>query len=113
MRIQGRRLTMLAQCRSDTSLFTRRTRNTITQAERGVCAVPHSQPTRKPTAIGQFSLSWVSEGFFPEGANSGLFQVEAKSIYSGGETVVKFHFTNSKLTEKLKIDRKISNILKT
>ena len=44
-------------------------------------------------------LAWASDGFF-SGGSSGFFQVMAKIIFPWGETVVKFHFTNSKLKEK-------------
>jgi len=35
---------------------------------------------------------------FSSRGNSGFFQAVAKSIFSRGETMVKFHFANSKLT---------------
>jgi len=44
---------------------------------------------------------WASEGFFPGGGNSGFLQVVAKRIFQRGPSVMKFHFTNSKLRENI------------
>jgi len=45
--------------------------------------------------------AWASEIFFSrEGGNSRFFQVVAKGIFLGGPTVVKFHYTNSKESDK-------------
>ena len=47
--------------------------------------------------------------FFQRG-NSGFFQVVTKSMFWGGATTVKFHFANSKLTEKHSSTKRKSKI---
>jgi len=42
----------------------------------------------------------VGNIFSREGGNSRFFQVVAKGIFQGGPTVVKFHYTNSKESDK-------------
>ena len=45
-------------------------------------------------------LPWALERFFAGGGSRGFFQEQPKRFFSSGETVLKFHFTHSKLREQ-------------
>ena len=47
-----------------------------------------------------YLLSWAFERFFPWGANVDFFRSWLKAFFQGGPTMMKFHFANSKPTEK-------------